>query len=278
MKPISELTPAEACRLRGVAFDLDDTLLDHGRLAEATYSVLFRLGEAGLSLYGVTGRPAGWAEVLARVFPVQAIVAENGAVVCARRGERVVTLDSVDAATRRERDRKLDELLAGFAQRFPDFQPADDVRARVSDRTFDIGEYRQVAPDRVAQACAFLKQQGARVFVSSVHLHATFDYADNASGVVRLLAADSGLDPTLVRHAYAYLGDSENDASCFAAFELSIGVANLRGRATLRPRYITSQPMGAGVVEAARLILSLRARAAEAGVAAAPATAPARPL
>jgi hypothetical protein len=93
-----------------------------------------------------------------------------------------------------------------------------------------------------------------------VHLHVTFDYADKASGAVRLFAEDSGLDATAVRHAYAYLGDSENDAPCFAAFAVSIGVANLRGRPTLRPRFITSQPMGAGVVEAAAVILSLRAK------------------
>jgi HAD superfamily hydrolase (TIGR01484 family) len=258
MKPIVALTKAEAARLRGVAFDLDDTLLDHGSLKEATYSALFRLVEAGLDLYGVTGRPAGWADVLARLFPVRAVVAENGAIVCARRGDRVQLLDSVDSATRRERAQKLDELLTRFREQFADFEPADDVRARVTDRTFDIGEYRQVAPERVAAASAYLREQGARVFVSSVHLHATFDYADKASGAVRLLSEDSGLDTTAVRHAYAYLGDSENDASCFAAFAVSIGVANLRGRATLRPRYITSRPMGAGVVEAADVLLSLR--------------------
>jgi HAD superfamily hydrolase (TIGR01484 family) len=258
MKPISSLSIAEAARLRGVAFDLDDTLLDHGRLAEQTYSTLFRLVDAGLELYGVTGRPVGWAEVLARLFPVRAVVAENGALFCARRGERVVVVDSVDASTRRERDARLTRLLTEFSERFPDFEPADDVRARVSDRTFDIGEYRQVGARRVDEASAFLRSQGARVFVSSVHLHATFDYADKASGAVRLLAADSGLDATLVRHAYAYLGDSENDASCFAAFAVSIGVANLRGKSTLLPRYVTSLPMGAGVAEAAAVILSLR--------------------
>jgi len=258
MRPISALSTAEAARLRGVAFDLDDTLLDHGRLGEETYSMLFRLVEGGLELYGVTGRPAGWAEVLARLFPVRAVVAENGAVFCARRGERVVLVDSVSAELRRERDARLSWLLGEFAQRFPDIEPADDVKARVSDRTFDIGEYRQVGARRVAEASAFWRAQGARVFVSSVHLHATFDHADKASGAVRLLSEDSGLDATLVRHAYAYLGDSENDASCFAAFAVSIGVQNLRGKATLLPRYVTSAPMGRGVSEAAGVILSLR--------------------
>lgn len=258
MKPISALTSVEAQALRGVAFDLDDTLLDHGRLGEATYSSLFRLAEAGLELYGVTGRPAGWAEVLARLFPVKAVVAENGAIVCARQGERVVLLDSVTRATRAERDQKLEALLVRFREAFPEFEPADDVRARVSDRTFDIGEFRQVGARRVEEASAFLRAQGARTFVSSVHLHVTFDYADKASGAVRLFSEDSGLDTTSVRHAYAYLGDSENDASCFAAFAVSIGVANLRGRSTLRPRYVTSQPMGKGVVEAAAVILAKR--------------------
>ncbi|HVY31660.1 MAG TPA: HAD-IIB family hydrolase [Polyangiaceae bacterium] len=260
MEPIASLSAAEAARLRGVCFDLDDTLLDHGRLREEAYSALFRLSEAGLSLYGVTGRPAGWAEVLARLFPVQAIIAENGAVVCARRGERVLTLDSVSAEERRQRDEHLAVLLQKFRERFSDFEPADDVRARVSDRTFDIGEFRQVDARRVEEASAFLREQGARTFVSSVHLHVTFDYADKASGAVRVLAADSGLDATAVRHAFAYLGDSENDASCFAAFAVSIGVANLRGRATLLPRYVTTAPMGAGVVEAATTILRLRSR------------------
>jgi HAD superfamily hydrolase (TIGR01484 family) len=258
VKAIATLTAAEAQRLRGVAFDLDDTLLDHGRLLESSYSVLFRLVDAGLTLYGVTGRPAGWADVLTRLFPVKAIVAENGAVICVRHGDRVKLVDSVDATTRLERDARLRALLQGFAQRFPDIEPADDVRARISDRTFDIGEHRQVAAARVGEAASYLREQGARVFVSSVHLHATFDYADKASAAVRLLSTDSGLDATAVRHAYAYLGDSENDASCFAAFAVSIGVSNLRGRATLRPRYVTTQPMGAGVAEAAGVILRLR--------------------
>lgn len=262
MLPISSLGREQARKLRGVAFDLDDTLLDHGRLLEEAYAALQRLAEAGLELYGVTGRPAGWAEVLLRLFPLSAIVAENGAVTCARQGERVLVLDPIPRSTRLERDRKLAALLDRFREAFPDLLPADDVRARISDRTFDIGEFRQVGARRVAEASAFLQAEGARVFVSSVHLHVTFDYADKASGAVARLSEDSGLDTTAVRHAYAYLGDSENDAPCFAAFALSIGVANLRGRPTLLPRYVTTQPMGRGFAEAARVLLERRGRAA----------------
>ncbi len=258
MRPLGELSRDAALRLRGVAFDLDDTLLDHGRLLEGTYSALFRLLEDGLTLYGVTGRPAGWAEVLTRVMPVRAVIAENGAVACVRRGERVIVQDSVSAEARRARQLRLEQVVAQLREQLPDLQPADDVRARISDYTFDIGEHQRVPPQRVAQAVAYLREAGARTFVSSVHLHATFDYADKASAAVRLLAEDTGLDATAVRHAFAYLGDSENDASCFAAFPLSIGVANLRGRPTLRPAFLTRAAMGAGVAEAASVLLSLR--------------------
>jgi hydroxymethylpyrimidine pyrophosphatase-like HAD family hydrolase len=258
MKPITSLSREEAARLRGVAFDLDDTLLDHGRLLEGTYAALHRLRDAGLLLYGVTGRPAGWGEVLARLFPVEAIVTENGAISCARRERRIELIDAVDPVTRRERGARLDQLVTQLQREFPDFALTDDIRARVSDRTFDIGEHHQLPPERVALASELLRRAGARVFTSSVHLHATFDYDDKASGAVRVLSRDTGLDATAVRHAFAYLGDSENDAAGFAAFHVSIGVSNLRGRATLRPRYITSQPMGAGVAEAARVILALR--------------------
>ena len=54
---------------------------------------------------------------------------------------------------------------------------------------------------------------------------------------------------------YAYIGDSENDASCFAAFRHSIGVRNLSGRPSLTPRYITTRERGAGFVEAAEALL-----------------------
>jgi hypothetical protein len=258
LSPLDTLTAQQARALRGFTFDLDDTLLDHGRLTEVAFAALHRLVEAGLELYGITGRPAGWADVLTRLLPLRGVVAENGALASVRRGERVVLLDSVSAAERARRTQRLDTLITEFSSAFGDFEPTDDQRARISDRTFDIGEHRQVPPERVERASTWLRQHGARCFTSSVHLHATFDQSDKASGAVRLLSELSGLDETEVLGAYAFIGDSENDASCFAAFRLSIGVSNLRGRPTLRPRFSTHAARGAGFAEAAQRILRLR--------------------
>jgi HAD superfamily hydrolase (TIGR01484 family) len=77
MKPLAELRGAS--RLRGLLFDIDDTLTTDGRLTAAAYAALERLKRAGRIVVAVTGRPAGWCDHIARMWPVDAVVGENGA-------------------------------------------------------------------------------------------------------------------------------------------------------------------------------------------------------
>jgi HAD superfamily hydrolase (TIGR01484 family) len=258
MQPLISMPRAEALALRGVLFDLDDTLLDHGALSEAAYSALFRLREAGLELYVVTGRPIAWVRLLARLFPVQGGVGENGGVLVGPGG---AAFDTVSPEERTLRTVRLAELVRAVRAAFPDLEPPDDASERLSDYTFDIGERRRVEPAVVERVTAFARERGATVHVSSVHLHVGFDAVDKASGVVRLLRALHGTDATAALRRYAFVGDSENDAACFGAFRTTVGVANLRGRPTLAPRYITSAPRGRGVAELARVLGALRASA-----------------
>jgi hydroxymethylpyrimidine pyrophosphatase-like HAD family hydrolase len=137
--------------------------------------------------------------------------------------------------------------------------PASDVGGRVTDFTFDIGEEQRVPPETVARVVAHVRQCGARTTVSSVHLHVTLDGDDKASGTVRLLADRFGEDPTSALGRWAFIGDSENDQACFAAFRTTIGVSNLTGRPSLAPRYMTAAPRSAGFVEAARALIARRA-------------------
>jgi HAD superfamily hydrolase (TIGR01484 family) len=258
MRPLASLTQVEARALRGVLFDLDDTLLDHGKLTEVAYSALFRLRESGLELYVVTGRPIAWVRLIARLFPVDGGVGENGGVMVGPGGK---ALDVLAPAERAARSARLSALVAEIRERFRELEPPDDASERLSDYTFDIGETRHVAPARVAEVAAFAKMRGATVHVSSVHLHVGFDAVDKASGVVRLLHTLHGTDPSVALTRYAFVGDSENDAACFGAFSVTVGVANLRGRPTLAPRYLTLEPRGRGVAELARVLGALRASA-----------------
>src|SRR6187551_1495092 len=126
MRPISALPGLVPNHLRGLLFDLDDTLLDHSRLSEAAYSALFRLREAGFECYAVTGRPAGWAAVIVNQWPIQGAVAENGALAYFSDQGGLHTLDPVPIAERRRRQSALSELCLEIQNQFPELVPSDD--------------------------------------------------------------------------------------------------------------------------------------------------------
>jgi HAD superfamily hydrolase (TIGR01484 family) len=256
MLPIRALPSLVPNHLRGLLFDLDDTLLDHSRLSEAAYSALFRLREAGFECYAVTGRPAGWAAVLVNQWPIQGAVAENGAIAFFVDEGGLRTLDPVPAPERHRRQQALAALCHEIQNEFPELVPADDVSLRRTDFTFDIGEHQLVPKDRILALRRFAEARGASTLASSVHVHVSFDRADKASGVVRLIHQLTELDPSAILSRYAFIGDSENDASCFAAFRHSIGVRNLSGRPTVPPRFITTHERGAGFVEAAQALIN----------------------
>lgn len=258
MKPIAELEPTLAKGLLGVLFDLDDTLLDHGELTEVAYSALFRLRASGLRLLAVTGRPAGWGEVLARIWPVDGLVTENGSVAILRDARTVKILDEVDASTRGTRTARRDALVARIREQFPFLLPAGDNRLRRADYTFDIGETQSVPCAEVDRVEEFARAHGARTVRSSVHLHVCYDGSDKGSGAVRTIVQSFGGDPTAARARFAFIGDSENDEPAFNAFQVTVGVANLRGRPTLPPKYVTQAERGRGFAEFAHRLIELR--------------------
>ncbi len=258
VRTLTELPRQEAKRLRGLLFDLDDTFLDGGRLDQEAYSALFRLREVGLALVAVTGRPALWGELSCRQWPLLGAITENGNVAFARLDGRVRALDTLDAAQRAERRRALLALASEIRRTFPGLEAADDNPARLSDYTFDIGEHAQVPPTEARKIMDFARRRGAKTQRSSVHLHITFDRQDKASGSVSFLQRVAKENSTSALSRYAFVGDSENDAACFAAFRTSVAVANLRGRPSIPPRFITRSPRSAGFVELAEHLIQAR--------------------
>jgi len=268
MRPLEHLSAVEARALRGVVFDLDDTLLDHGALTEDAYRALFRLREARLCLIACTGRPAGWGEVMQRQWPIDATIVENGALAWIAETDglsrKVVALDRLDREARRARRGVLLALAEDLVGRFPRAALADDNGARVTDVAIDIGEHRRVPAAEVASMRQLARERGVRSLASSVHLHLTFEPDDKASGTLRLLAERFGEDPTRARRRFAYVGDSGNDAAAFAAFALTFGVSNVRahlGALSVPPRYVASEPMGRGFAAIAARLCALRADA-----------------
>jgi HAD superfamily hydrolase (TIGR01484 family) len=261
MRLLASLEREEARALRGVLFDLDDTVLSHGLLTREAFGAICDLHDAGLELVAVTGRPSGWGEVVARQWPIDGAVTENGAVHVVRDGKGVKLIfdgSDVEIAARRA---KLDRLVARASREMGHVELADDNRGRRADVAWDIGERVTLPESEIAQLARIVVEEGARTTRSSVHLHATFERDDKASGVVRFVGARFGVDAGAALHRYAFCGDSANDAACFSAFATSFGVANVRAfvdRISVPPRYVATRERGAGFAEIARAILSAR--------------------
>jgi hydroxymethylpyrimidine pyrophosphatase-like HAD family hydrolase len=262
VRGLADLDAAEARALQGLLFDLDDTVLSHGLLELPAYEALWSLRDAGLALVAVTGRPTGWGEVIARQWPVEGCVVENGAVYVVRDGSGVSRHDPCDEPQRRERRDGLALLVERVRQAVPEARLTDDVASRLSDVTWDVGERRSLPPDRVEAAIRTIEAAGARWSLSSVHLHASYDAFDKASGAMRFCARELGLDEGVAAARFAFVGDSGNDAPCFAAMHTTFGVANVRASLThlrVPPRYVASLSMGAGFAHIASEILRKRA-------------------
>src|SRR5437867_12044477 len=107
MRPLAEL---DARGVRAVLVDIDETLTTAGKLTGDAYAALERLHAAGKITVPVTGRPAGWCDHIARMWPVDAVVGENGAFYFFYAGGRLQRRFQDDAATRREKRARLDAI------------------------------------------------------------------------------------------------------------------------------------------------------------------------
>ena len=260
MRSLDALTAAQAQSLQGVIFDLDDTFLTAGKLTLEAYQALFALRASGLRLVACTGRGSGWGAVIVRQWPLDLAVTENGAVLLAA-PTPATFIERVSEADRKERRGQVRQMVQQLRGRFPELVFADDNDARRSDTTFDIGEHQHLDWALVRRVRQQAHRLGARTFASSVHLHLTLDTDDKASGCLYGLASQFGEDPTAALHRYAYIGDSANDAACFAAFWFSFGVSNVRNHLTelsVGPRFVSTQAQGQGFAEIARRLVKLR--------------------
>ena len=261
MRPVAELVLRSA-RLRGLFSDIDDTLTHDGVVVPDAYTALVRARAMGLRVVLVTGRPAGWAEVLASLWPVDAAIAENGGIAYLKRGRRLERLyfSPVDPT---EDAARLASLAETILREFPYAKRAEDSALRITDVAFDIGETQHLAAAEIAALTARCRELGARTIVSSVHAHACFHAADKAQMSARIAKVLWDETEADVAQRYAFVGDSPNDQAAFAFFDASIGVANVTRYAPELdppPRYVTRASHGAGFAEAIELIAAQRER------------------
>jgi len=254
-RPLSELTALPP--LDGILCDIDDTLTWEGRLIPEALSALARARAAGLKVVPVTGRPAGWVDHIARMWPVDGCVGENGGLWFWMADGRLQRGFVQDPATRATNRIRLDALAQEILDGVPGCALASDQGYRALDLAIDFCEDVPPLPGSAIDAIvALFESAGATAKVSSIHVNGWFGSFDKLEGFRRLHAALWGGEPDPAR--WAYFGDSANDEPMFAHFPLAIGVANVAEflpRMTHHPSWITQGPGGHGFVEAMSKLL-----------------------
>ena len=257
-RPFSEFVPRA---VRGVLTDIDDTLTTAGAITPDALQALVDLKAAGLPVIAITGRPMGWSEPFARVWPLDAIVAENGAVALFRSGDGLDIEFAQDEATRRANAQRLAYVAARIQREVPGATLARDSAGRVTDIAIDHAEFAQLPPAQTDQVVALMRQEGMTATVSSIHINGWFGTHDKLSGARWIVQRLLGRDLDAERAHWVCVGDSTNDQLMFGHFAHSIGVANLMDFAaglTVWPRFITQQSRGAGFAEVAAALLRSR--------------------
>ncbi len=264
MLPIAKLPDEIARNLIGIFTDIDDTLTSEGRLYANAYGAVERLHEADIAVVPITGRPAGWCDMIARFWPVAGIVGENGAFYFRydREQKKMHRWFAASDAARVENRRKLEALGKHILAQVPGAAIAADQLYREADLAIDFREdVPPLSDEAVNRIVALFAEAGATAKISSIHVNGWFGNYDKLS-TTRIFARDVfGIDLDASKDRFVFCGDSPNDAPMFAYLPYGCGVANVAdfsARMTIKPAYVAAARGGDGFVEIANRILSAR--------------------
>jgi hypothetical protein len=238
---------------------MDETLTYQGRLAARTFDALERLQRIGVKVIPVTAAPAGWCDQMARMWPIDGVIGENGGFFFER-------------------------SLAGHGLRRTFWQPAD-AKGFIAERLAEIGKrvlaevpsavYAEDQPFRLtslafaqpedqterAAIIAALRAAGAEFAVNNLWVLGWLGAYDKLSMTRRVLAETYNVDIKAENEAVLYVGDSTNDAPMFGFFQHSVGVSTVTrylSEIPTPPKWIAKGPGGEGFVEAANAVIASR--------------------
>lgn len=261
-RPLQSMPEAARAAIRGVLTDIDDTLTTHGQLTPDAYAALARLRASGKLVVPITGRPAGWCDHIARMWPVDGVVGENGALWMRYDAERRKLLHGYAAseAERRANRERLSQVAARVLREVPGTALASDQPYREADIAIDFCEDVPPLPrEAIDRIVAIMEGEGLTAKVSSIHVNGWIGRYDKLGMTQSFLADAFRIDLERERDRFVFAGDSPNDAPMFAYFPNAVGVANVRAfldRIATPPAWITQREAGAGFVEFVDFLLA----------------------
>jgi HAD superfamily hydrolase (TIGR01484 family) len=273
MQEITHWPETDRQIIKGVFTDIDDTLTTDGAITRDALAALGALREAGVPVIAITGRPVGWSEPFAQSWPVEAIVAENGAVALQLVAPPGLPVDvdkrnhltkryQQDSTTRLTNYSQMQRVLDRIEHEVPGARRATDSAGRETDIAIDHSEFDHLDEAQIAAVAALMRGEGMNATVSSIHINGWFGKHNKWQGACWIVRELWGRDLQAEIAQWAFIGDSTNDVLMFEAFPQSIGVANVRrfeAQLAHKPRYITQGERGAGFAEVASALLAARA-------------------
>lgn len=260
-------------RITGVFTDIDDTLTTDGAITPDALAALADLKAAGLHVMPITGRPVGWSEPFALSWPVDAIVAENGAValISSQNGPQPLAdgriqlskLYQQNEPTRLANYARMQQVARRVTKEVAGAVLSQDSPGRETDIAIDHSEFVHLPPEAIDQAVQIMQSEGMNATVSSIHINGWYGAHNKLEGARWIVRELLGCDLDSEMQNWVYVGDSTNDQLMFEAFPHSVGVANIRrfeAQLTHKPRYITEGERGAGFAEVAKAVLAAHRR------------------
>ena len=258
MKTISEFNSKQ---IRVVLTDIDGTLTQHGHLPAHSYESLWKLSQTGLKIISVTGRPAGWCELIARLWPVHGVVGENGAFYFRLENGKMRRYFARDKAQRKSDRAKLRLIRREVLEKVPGCAISSDQFSRLFDLAVDFREdVKPLASTDISKIVKIFENHGATAKVSNIHVNGWFGDYDKVSTCQRYLHKQFGFSEKQMKEHCIFVGDSPNDEPMFQFFPHSFAVANIKEflpQLKYQPAYVAQSAEGEGFVEVAERLLSL---------------------
>lgn len=262
MRPIDQFPEDSRRDIRVLLTDIDDTVTSDGLLPSTSLAAMEALSAAGIIIVPVTGRPAGWCDHIARMWPVDAVVGENGALYFAydRQNHRMHGIFTKNERERAVDRRRLNDLKEKILKDVPGAGVASDQDYRVADLAIDFCEDVPPLPrSDVDRIVAIFEEAGASAKVSSIHVNGWFGAYDKLSMTDRCLREVFGIDIHQENGKIVFVGDSPNDSPMFSFFTNSVGVANVRNfDLPSPPAWITNGRNASGFGELAEALLAAK--------------------
>lgn len=258
MRPLSNFN----AKINFLLTDIDDTLTDEGLLGPEAYEALWKLQQAGVHIIPVTGRPAGWCEMIARVWPVSGVVGENGGFYFRYKNKKMHRHFYFDQKTQAENRVKLNLIEEDILKKIPGTALASDQFCRMMDLAIDFCEDVPRLPDsEVQKIVKIFETHGAQAKVSSIHVNGWFGNYDKLKTSLLLLNNEFQITENQALQSVAFSGDSPNDEPMFKFFPNSFGVANVKNfasRMSKLPEFVSDKSGGLGFAQIAAQILKIK--------------------